>query len=767
MNSQGLSYCLNCTDGYFSQNGKCVNCSDAISGCQACYMNGTSLQCAKCAIYGNYEAYGQYFSNGTQCIKCGSDDNTKNCNSCYNYDYKYDGKSDPYCYCNGGYGRINGTCQTCSLFTSNCQSCDNNGGNCNTCNENYYLRLNSSNSSSSLGNCTQCNSPNCSSCSSANDCHSCKSGYFRNYSYYNSTCVLCSDLGSIQKNCASPSCQQSFNNVTNLTSIVQGCSVCESGFGWNSNSGKEQCTNCSEILPNCLSCYIDYFSSSFTCNKCKEGSFLKLENNNTWTCTKNCSDTHATVNYSNNTQNCLPCEIVHGNFCSSCNTTQCLSCNSSYGYLLANLEEKQSCSECKNTDIESLLSLNNKTYCLRKTKTTMENFTIGGNNTIFFNVSCEVNPSRILFVYGPKIYVQNLNNLQNDVLVKVGSKNVTNITSTADTQWVGFGSRNYNSSSVVVKLIPPLKNSGEVYLMNIWCMNLLNKSDISSTTKEWTQPTNGGKTTKISIISNAQLSSSQKKALGYAVKQTLKVNREMYTDEGELVPSKISTSRILATTDNATSYTTTFSILPDYTVSNDDSAAFMNETLKNSSSFLQSVTSILTTLNMASGIQVSSFTLTSDNTTSPDPILSNINLNQNGNSLTINFNLTNSNGTFYAGVEPTIYGLQYSNFSESTLNLNYPIWSLFIQGLNYSSIALTKFVNVTAISATSSSITISNLESNKTYLVYYGAINDNIPPSHTYLYVNVTNTIIASGGSFSIRNYGWSFLGLVIFCLWN
>ncbi len=66
----------------------------------------------------------------------------------------------------------------------------------------------------------------------------------------------------------------------------------------------------------------------------------------------------------------------------------------------------------------------------------------------------------------------------------------------------------------------------------------------------------------------------------------------MYPDEGELIPSKISAIKILANSDDTTIYTTTFiSILPDYIISIDDSATFINETLKNSRGFLQSVTS--------------------------------------------------------------------------------------------------------------------------------------------------------------------------------
>ncbi len=755
LNSQGFPYCLNCTEGYLLQNNKCVNCSDAIPGCDTCLMNGT---CAICDDgYGNRS---NYYFNGTKCVKCGSDEKTKNCRYCGNHYFKAYGYYDEGCFiCQDGYGIINGICQNCSSYDPNCRSCDSNR--CKFCYQGYEL-LNASTATTNSTRCVACIDPNCSECRSDDSCSYCKSGYFRTDSLYNSSCSLCSEAGIIRNNCLKPECYQ----YAASSPIDQYCSECKFGFFDFLGVNKDHvCVNCSEARSNCLQCEIYYTvnGQDISCTQCKEGYYLRLEQDDTWTCTQNCNATHLPY-FSNNS--CISCQFFYGNFCGSCNNTHCLSCNSSLVYLLTISESKESCSDCTNTDFESLLNLNNKTYCSRKTKPILSNFT-RSNNSPSLNVSCGVNPSRILFVYGPKVYTQNFN-LLNDVLVKVGSKNVTNVPSTADTQWVGFGSRKQNSSnSFFVRLIPPLKNSGEVYQMNIWCINLLNKSDASSTTKEWTQPDNGGKTTKISFISNTKLSSSEKKALGYAVKKSLKVNREMYTDDGELVPSKIFTMGISAAKDNTTNYTTTFTILPDYTVSNDDSATFINQTLQNSSSFLQSVASILTTLNMEKTIQVSSFASTSASTYSQDPILSNVNLIQNGNSLTINFNLTNTNGTFFAGVEPTIYGLKYSNLSDSNLNLRYPIWNLFIQGLNYSSATLTKFVNVTAKSAVASSITVSNLESNKTYLVYYGAINDGIPPSHTYLYINVTNMIISSDDSFSMRNYVWSFLLLVIFCILN
>ncbi len=385
LNSQSLPDCLTCIKGYYLQNNTCVPCSDVITGCSNCRFNDTSLICESCVGYGSD---GEYFSNGTNCIKCGSTENTKKCVSCYNLIYEYVGNSDPFCNCEQGYQLINGICQICSLFVPNCEICGENGKYCHKCYENYYSHDVTSRSS----NCSKCKNDNCSFCPSGEPCLTCKSGYFLNNSDH--TCILCSEVGIIQKHCIKPVCFQFVNNVN-----VQSCDQCQSGFVkfWEFYSNKEElCVNCSENLPNCFECL--KIDDGFSCSKC------------------------------------LSCQSIHGNLCSRCNATHCLSCNSSYFYLLANLEATQTCSDCANTEIMSLVLLNETTYCLKKNKTTILNFT-SLDNTISFNVSCAVNPSRILFIYGPKIYVQNLSNFQNDVLRKLGSKQVHNIPSTSETQW--------------------------------------------------------------------------------------------------------------------------------------------------------------------------------------------------------------------------------------------------------------------------------------------------------------------------------------------
>ena len=132
LDAQNLPTCKNCSDGYFLQNNKCVQCSDVIPGCR--YCNGTS-QCLSCNIEYQYA----YYSNGTNCVDCGSDTLSKNCGSCGNYDF-YDNKNyTAYCrWCQDGYA-FNNVTNFCSPLCniSNCKKCSNYKSDCSQCNDGY------------------------------------------------------------------------------------------------------------------------------------------------------------------------------------------------------------------------------------------------------------------------------------------------------------------------------------------------------------------------------------------------------------------------------------------------------------------------------------------------------------------------------------------------------------------------------------------------------------------------------------------------------
>ena len=204
--------------------------------------------------------------------------------------------------------------------------------------------------------------------------------------------------------------------------------------------------------------------------------------------------------------------------------------------------------------------------------------------------------------------------------------------------------------------------------------------------------------------------------------------------------------------------------MPDYTADSDQTSSFINQTLlSNSSTFVQNVTTFWNTLAPNNAIQLYNATAIAASSI-PTPILANVDITMNGNALTLHFNITNTDGKFYAGVDTTIWGLQFANLSTS--NITYPTWSQFLQGNNSNLSSLTNFASMTATAGQSNSLTLEGLNNNKTFIVYYGASNTDIPPAYTSLYVNVTNTITSGGGgngSGSVRLFAW--FGLLLAAL--
>ena len=771
LDAQSSPICQNCSYGYVLQNNKCVQCSDVIPGCRTCNQTNGIVQCLSCMIELDY------YSNGTSCVACGSDAPSKNCQMCSNSGY-YDSTSSDnhgYCFtCQEGYISVNNKSQFCAPCNiSNCKSCSpySYSQTCYKCNDGYGWDYGST-------SCISSNITNCSSGSSGT-CSYCNDGYFKNGTGY---CVKCSDYGTTVSNCLQPSCSYSSSSSTSNSStsnsstsnssssgvVSQTCQECNASY--YSDSSQKSCSKCSDLLSNCISCYYSYShlieSGYYLCSKCEPGYYLQfLTDNITYVCTQNCSSKHV---FDDTLKMCIPCSQIFGNGCSSCNRTQCLSCESKF-YSLVLPEANLSCSNCTN-QIETLVTVSNVQFCSRKGNALIINFTNTNNSkSARLNASCGIASSKVFFAYGP---VDNLQSITLDMVkAKVGLSNNTNVPSTANTNWIGYGVRKQNySQNANITLIPPLRLAGEKYRLTIWCQSAVNASDISSASQDWTQPSNGGIKTKISFDTTVQLTSQQKKTLGIAVRKTLKINTDIYTDEGDLVPLTMQTltgSRILSNDRLLTgSYSTSFVILPDYTSTSDFTSTLINQTVS-SSSFAQNVTSVWTSLNSSNTIQIANVTTASVTTSSPTPILSGVTLAQNGNSFTVSFTITNTNGTFYVGMDNATYGLQYANLS--TAGITYPSWAQLVQGKNANSVSLARFASLAVPANQSSTMTLQGLDSNKTYLVYYGAANNDIPPAYTNLYANVTNTIGSSGdnGSTSaLRVMAWSCFLVLLILVW-
>lgn len=744
LDANSLPICNNCSEGYYLKNNKCVLCSDVISGCKACNLTNGNLQCVRC----NIEYQTAYYSNGTNCVDCGSDTLSKGCQGCGNYE-EYENKNyTGYCrQCQEGYAFTNITNFCSSLCNiSNCKVCSRYSTYCNECNDGYGW-------DSVTQSCIFCNNSNCSACNKAGYCYNCLQGYFTNGT---GQCVSCLDYGTAPANCETPYC------TNNSNVMYSSCLSCNVGYILSEETSPYSCLKCSNLISNCSTCEYSYnendHQSHPSCSKCDSGFYLQyLTDNLTYACAKNCSSKHI---FNDTLKMCVPCSELFGSNCSSCNTTQCLTCDSSY-YVFVTPETNSTCSKCTNQG-ETIVNVSNVQLCSRKANAYIQNFTtVNNSKSALVNATCGIASSKAFFAYGPATSIQTIT--LEMVQAKVGTVKNTNIPSTSDTNWIGYGVRKQNGTQPAdITLIPPLKLAGELYRLTIWCQSALNISDISSVYKEWIQPNNGGIKTKISFTTSVKLSSAQKKSLGIAIRKTLKINRDIYTDDGELVPLKMQTmtgSRVLNDIRNLadnTTNTVTFVIVPDYTSDSDMTSALINQTLANSSSnFVQNVTNYWNSLNSSNSVQLSNVTTVAVTSSIPSPILSGVTLSQNDNSLTVSFTLTNTDGTFYLGLDNATYGLQNANLSSA--GITYPSWSQFVQGLNASSVALVKFSNLSVTANKSSSLTLQGMDSNKTYMVYYGASNNDLPPAYTVVFANVTNTIPGGGtGSDSFRILAWS-----------
>ena len=128
----------------------------------------------------------------------------------------------------------------------------------------------------------------------------------------------------------------------------------------------------------------------------------------------------------------------------------------------------------------------------------------------------------------------------------------------------------------------------------------------------------GGHTSELKLSSKNKLSFSEKLFLGLAIKKILQITRNMYIDDGSLVPTALS-SRLLQinstnnvsnssnTTYNSSNnitYPVSFFIVPDYTLTSDNINAIVNNSLSNPTEFLSNLTIALG--NNASQFQITS-----------------------------------------------------------------------------------------------------------------------------------------------------------------
>ena len=114
------------------------------------------------------------------------------------------------------------------------------------------------------------------------------------------------------------------------------------------------------------------------------------------------------------------------------------------------------------------------------------------------------------------------------------------------TNWIGYGSFSSQTPNISFDL-----NSGETYEIIIYCVIATNGSN-NKVKGSWIQPSNEDLTTILQLELTKQISLDSQLILGDAIRKTLKINRDIYTDDGIMVPS-FTNLRLLQTSSSNTS----------------------------------------------------------------------------------------------------------------------------------------------------------------------------------------------------------------------
>lgn len=717
--------CAKCQTGYGMKNGdntKCLAC--VIPDCEVCVLDASNNpSCSECAT--------GFAWTSDQCSACS--DLLTDCATC-----NYSNNSATCLSCNTSTRFLrNGACINCSVITgspagiNHCSECNLNENvvSCEGCFNEYYLES---------GVCNAC--PNgCAACSDNITCSQCTSGYFFNSSANN--CLLCN-----KENCA------------NCSSDIDLCDQCNDGYFWNITD----CTAC--VLNNCGKC-----SSGTACTECEAGYLLDSNDSCETSCISQCdqcidqqycvtcsSESYTSVSLAGNTcitkcatdgteitvslnKSCVACDILFA-YCSTCNARVCLSCSSSQ-YIFLNYDGKK-CSECAG---ENDVPYNETKICSSQSNTTIKSVQV--NNFIpLVSIECVVE-SAIYFAYG--LYNSTDNFTLKNIQDKAGMDIASNVFLPANetNYWVGYGLIANADTSKEFNITNILKNSNETYNLLAFCVSLNGKLE-SNGSQSWVQPSNGGKTVILYIEVDKDLTSTEKQNLGAAIKSVLKIDRDVYIDDGDLVTQ--TTARELQTNaDNSTNNTdntqnnsnVSFYIIPDYTLTSDPLVSQVNQSLENSN-FITNLTKLLG--DVAFTVVNASVVRISD--PEPSPILTTTEpkFNISSNKISFSIGIENTNGFIYFGVGKKLNSTtnnETNNTDSNNTNLTAPTWTQF---RNSKDVNNEDFVNNFTYFLVSKGVSkdfeLKELEPGAEYNVYFAASNEIFPRIYSDIYTSAVKT---------------------------
>lgn len=283
----------------------------------------------------------------------------------------------------------------------------------------------------------------------------------------------------------------------------------------------------------------------------------------------------------------------------------------------------------------------------------------------------------------------------------------------------------------------------------------------SSSTASWTQTDNGAKQAVLKFSATTAFTAATKQTLGIAIKTALKIQRTIYTDEGVPVGT---TARLLQdntsnTTASAT-YNTSFYIVPDYTLTSDPLNNIVDNSMANSTSFLESVK---TALGTTSSISLSAIYQEASLEAQPTPIFNSTNPTFTVTATSISFNLALSNtaGYIYVGIGKTLATtssrlLEDTNTSNTTsntttttakVNLTVPSWTQFMNSTDVDNTAFVSSKNSSVTLGTNFAINFTSLTAGTNYTIYFVASNQVFPQLYSSIYAANATTSTDGGSS--------------------
>lgn len=696
LDSSGNAICTQCSAGYGMMTGdqsKCVLCS--ASSCDVCTLDADyNPSCANCSS--------GYAAVSGKCQTCSS--TLQNCASC--------SSSTSCSTCQSGYFVKNATCKACSSTTdggiANCQTCSWSSGttptlSCSACASGYYLNE---------GVCTQCGA-GCSECN-AEGCTNCLSGFYLD----SSACTACTDTscdtcpGDVCSKCktafflSNSTCTACTSPCAECNTLATNCTKCISG---RLLSGSSCSANCSSSCDTC--------STATTCDSCSSAAktVVGVTGN---TCASSCASDSSQVAVSANSS-CVSCAVLYSN-CATCNSSMCLTCPSTgASYILA---DASGCTYCNQTGDVVDNSSNTTSKCNRQPNATIASVALSGF-VPNISIACGVR-SAVYMAFG--LSSSNvLNTALSTIKTATGTKQNKIVAATDTvTTWIGYAAIQEVTSATIFQLSTILKNAGQDYSVIAYCESY-SGSLSSSVTKTWTQPSNGGQTNIVNVTSSVQLNSSQKVTVGQAIKKVLKIQRQMYTDDGTLVQSN-EASRLLQTT----SYSVSFYFVPDYTLTSDNINSVITEGLSNTTTFLANVNTELgnaTSFNLTNISTIAAYAqvVPAFTDSSPDYTVT---------TSTISFQvlISNTDGYVYAGLGKSIAN---SNTSDNTANLTTPSWIQFMNSIDVTgTLFVSNYTSYQAAKNQSVTVSFQGLNPSTSYNVYIAASTADYPRLNSSIY---------------------------------